>query len=301
VQLPSSTSAAGPGRIAFALYFVSIALLVVRIAYLDDWSLASWAVLSILVATFPVDRVPSPTTRGLVSGVAFFGVLCAAIAYMPDLWFEVAYRLNHAEHYLWNANAFMRSIPGNDAHFLWGYAPEVVTRAMRWVYLSGFDMVLWIPVVRSLLAFDSRKMARYALGAHLIQFPLIMPFYTALRVDEVWSVLGHADRCERGWSDEVRRDLGANCFPSMHTSVACAILLLSLREKSLAYRILMCTYCVSIALSTMVLEVHWVLDVCGGVALAVAAVKLTDLVIQRVEATRERSPSTVPACASKAV
>src|SRR5690606_8935903 len=37
-----------------------------------------------------------------------------------------------------------------------------------------------IPVVRSLLAFDAPKMARYALAAYLLQFAMIMPFYTLL-------------------------------------------------------------------------------------------------------------------------
>ena len=56
---------------------------------------------------------------------------------------------------------------------------------------------------------------------------MIMPFYTLFRVDEVWSVLGHPDLLRRGWDDATRLNIGANCFPSMHTSVAYAILLLS--------------------------------------------------------------------------
>lgn len=35
-------------------------------------------------------------------------------------------------------------------------------------------------MVRSLLAFDAPKMARYALAAYLLQFAMIMPFYTLL-------------------------------------------------------------------------------------------------------------------------
>jgi membrane-associated phospholipid phosphatase len=206
-------------------------------------------------------------------------VLSGAIAYLPDLWFEIAFRLNHAKHYLWNANAAMSALPFNDGRFLWGHAVEPVTRSLRWVYVTGFDMVVWIPVVRSLVAFDARKMARYALAAHLIQFPLIMPFYTAFRVDEVWSVLGHSDRIGRGWTDEVRLDLGANCFPSMHTSVAFAILLLALRERSAAYRVMMVAYATSIIVSTMYLEIHWVMDVLGGLLLGAVAVKVADRLV----------------------
>jgi membrane-associated phospholipid phosphatase len=206
-------------------------------------------------------------------------VLCSAVAYLPNLWFEIAFQLNHASHYLWNANATMAKIPGNDGRFLWSHDSTRALSVMRWVYLTGFDMVVWIPVVRSLAGFDAIKTARYALGAHLIQFPLIMPFYTAIRVDEVWTVLGHADRCERGWSAELRSDLAANCFPSMHTSVAFAVLLISLREKSRAYRAMMIVYSVAIILSTVYLEIHWLVDVAGGLLLGTVSVRIADSMI----------------------
>jgi membrane-associated phospholipid phosphatase len=128
-------------------------------------------------------------------------------------------------------------------------------------------------------------MARYALGAHLLQFPMIMPFYTLFRVDEVWSVLGHPDRLQRGWDTATRLNLGANCFPSMHTSVAYAILLLGLRERSWAFRVMMSLYASSIIVSTMYMEVHWVIDLLGGIGLGHAAVKLADRVTRRWDRT----------------
>jgi membrane-associated phospholipid phosphatase len=197
------------------------------------------------------------------------------------VWFKIAFQLNHAENYLWNANAFMLAIPGNDAGFLWRHRVPWLSDLMDWIYENGFDMVVWIPVVRSLLAFDAKKMARYALGAHVLQFPMIMPFYTLFRVDEVWSVYGHADLLQRGWDEATRLNLGANCFPSMHTSVAYAILLLGLRERSRAFRVMMTVYSTSIIISTMYMEVHWVIDVLGGLALGWAAVKAADRVTRR--------------------
>jgi membrane-associated phospholipid phosphatase len=262
--------------LAMVAYFGAVAAMVARIAWLDGWSLASWSVLLLFTLSARADRVQAPSARELTLGVVFFGVLSAAVQYLPDLWFAIAYRLNHAEHYLWNVNAMMQALPGNDGAFLWSHRSAPLSRLMGWVYVTGFDMVVWIPVVRSLVAFDARKMARYALAAHLIQFPLIMPFYTAIRADEVWSVLGHPDRLARGWSDEVRLDLGANCFPSMHTSVAFAILLLGLRERSVLFRRCMVVYASSIIFSTVYMEVHWLLDLVGGVALGAASVNLVD-------------------------
>jgi membrane-associated phospholipid phosphatase len=267
-----------PGKIALGLYFAAVGAMVVRIAMLDEWGALSWGILVGFAATAAPDRI-SPTTRSLGFGLGFFGVLSGAVVYLPDLWFGIAYRLNHAEHYLWNANGLMTVLPGNSGRFLWSHRFLPLAVFMRWIYLTGFDMVVWIPVVRSLVAFDARKMARYALAAHLIQFPLIMPFYTAIRVDEVWSVLGDPDRCERGWSDEVRRDLGANCFPSMHTSVAFAILLVARRERSALFRWAMSIYAILIILSTVYMEIHWLVDVAGGLLLGIGSVKLADWVM----------------------
>ncbi len=292
-----------PGKIAAVLYFAAVAGLVARIAVLDEWSRSAWALLLLLIATFRRDRVARPTPRSLALGVAFFGLLSGAVAYLPDLWFGVAYRLNHGEHYLWNANAFMTALPLNDGRFLWAHSFAWLSGVMRWIYLTGFDMVVWIPVVRSLLAFDSPKMARYALGAHLVQFPLIMPFYATIRVDEVWSVLGDPDRCQRGWTDEVRRDLGANCFPSMHTSVAFAVLLLALRERSRAFRVLMAAYATSIVVSTLYMEIHWLVDVAGGLALGAVAVRIADALVARLShpsRSTERDPVLTTAPATRA-
>lgn len=287
--LPARTTDA-PSRAVIALYFALVAAMVLRIALLDEWSAASWCTLIAFAVTVGPDRL-TPTKRSLAGGVLFFASLCTAVAYLPNLWFEIAFQLNHASHYLWNANATMAKIPGNDGHFLWGHGPSRALSVMRWVYLTGFDLVVWIPVVRSLVGFDAVKTARYALGAHLIQFPLIMPFYAAIRVDEVWTVLGHADRCARGWSEEVRRDLGANCFPSMHTSVAFAVLLIALREKSRTYRAMMILYSCAIILSTVYLEIHWVIDVAGGLLLGTGSVRIADAMIAYARSRKSHSDS----------
>jgi membrane-associated phospholipid phosphatase len=273
--LPNSIDTV-PTRGLRIAYFLAIAALLLRITWLDEWSVARWLVLVTFLCTLPADVLPAPSTRSLQYGALFFFGLSAAFTYLPDLWFKIAFQLNHAKNYIWDANAFMQTLPGNDAGFLWRHQVAWLSDLMGWIYENGFDMVVWIPVVRSLLAFDARKMARYALGAHLLQFPMIMPFYTLFRVDEVWSVLGHPDRLRRGWDTATRLNLGANCFPSMHTSVAFAILLLGLRERSRAFRVMMSVYASAIIVSTMYMEVHWVIDVLGGIALAYAAVALTD-------------------------
>ena len=272
---PTSIDTA-PTRALRIAYFLAVAAMLGRITWLDKWTLARWLVLLAFLCTLRADIVAAPTARSLQYGALFFFGLSGAVTYLPDVWFKIAFQLNHAKNYLWNANAFMQALPGNDAAFLWRHRVPWFSELMDWIYENGFDMVVWIPVVRSLLAFDAPKMARYALGAHILQFPMIMPFYTLFRVDEVWSVLGHRDLLERGWDEATRLNLGANCFPSMHTSVAYAILLLGLRERSRTFRVMMVVYASSIIFSTMYMEVHWVIDVVAGIGLGHAAVMLAD-------------------------
>lgn len=276
-------------RTVLAAYGLIVVALVVRLAIVDDWTVARWAVLLAFVATVGPDRVPEPTTRTLWAGAGLFAGLSFIVTYIPEVWFRIAFLLNHAENYLWNANAWMQEVPFNDGAFLWRLQWEPFTSLIRWVYVNGFDMVVWIPVIRSLAACDARSVARYALGAHVLQFPLIMPFYTLFRVDEVWSVLGHPDRCLRGWTEEMRLSIGANCFPSMHTSVAFAVWLMALKEKSRAFRIAMPIYAASIIFSTVYMEIHWLIDVAGGLVLGVGSVALADWVLQRAGPRRQSS------------
>jgi membrane-associated phospholipid phosphatase len=286
---------APPTRSLRIAYFIAVAAMLGRIAYLDEWGSARWVVLAVFLSTLRPDIVRAPSARSLRYGALFFFGLSGAVTYLPDVWFKIANQLNHAENYLWNANAWMQTVPGNDAAFLWRHQVPWFSALMRWIYINGFDMVVWIPVVRSLLAFDAPKMARYALGAHLLQFPMIMPFYTLFRVDEVWSVMGFPDLLERGWDDATRLNIGANCFPSMHTSVAYAILLLGLRERSRTFALMMAMYASSIIFSTMYMAVHWVIDVIGGVALGHAAVLLADKVTRSWHVTEDAMKVTTPA------
>jgi membrane-associated phospholipid phosphatase len=107
-------------------------------------------------------------------------------------------------------------------------------------------------------------------------------------------VLGHPDRCLRGWTDEVRLNLGANCFPSMHTSVAFAIWLMSRSEKSRIFRVAMPIYAGSIIFSTVYMEIHWLVDVVGGLVLGVGSVLLADWVLKR-SGPRRQSELEAPA------
>ena len=173
-------------------------------------------------------------------------------------------------------NDLFRAIPYNDAAIFRIYQAPWLTYYMRWAYVYGFALVVWVPVIRSFFARDGRKALRYILSSHGLQLPLIIGFYNTVLLEETWYVLGRPDGLARVIDPGDPMLWVRNAFPSMHTSVAFAVFLLALREKGPIYKWTMVTYSLSVIFSTMYLEIHWILDVLGGMALGWFGVKLCD-------------------------
>src|SRR5512139_1042911 len=102
----TTTIDTGRTRALRIAYFVAIAAMLGRITWLDEWSMARWLVLAAFLCTLRPDVLAAPSTRSLQYGALFFFGLSAAFTYLPDVWFMIAFQLNHAKNYLWDANAF---------------------------------------------------------------------------------------------------------------------------------------------------------------------------------------------------
>lgn len=182
-----------------------------------------------------------------------------------------------------NMNSFFNSIPFNDAAFTRVFHPGWLTSYMKVVYNTGFVLAVVVPLFRAALSIDFKKMLKYTLSAHVFQVFIITPFYMVFYLQEVWVVHGHADTLARHLNPAQTLETTLNCFPSMHTSIAFAMLLLVMRERSKIFKWVWGFYCVSIIYSTMYLEIHWVIDVIGGLILGYCTVKLVDFVLAKIE------------------
>lgn len=182
-----------------------------------------------------------------------------------------------------NWNTVFSKIPFNDASFARIIKNDTLTWFFRLVYNNGFVLPVMIPLYRAAISKDFKKMLRYTLSAHLFQVFLITPFYLVFHLQEVWYVLGQPDGLARNLSPQAAAGVTLNCFPSMHTSIAFAMFLLVLREKDKIFKFIWCFFCLSVIYSTMYLEIHWVIDVLGGLVLAYATVKLVDFVLDKGE------------------
>ncbi|AKN32800.1 phosphoesterase [Clostridium carboxidivorans P7] len=178
-------------------------------------------------------------------------------------------------------NPIFSKIPFNDAGFARVYMPETLTWILRMVYNNGFVLPVLLPLYRAAISKDFKKMIRYALGGHVLQVFLITPFYLTFHLQEVWYVLGHPDGLNRHLSPQAAAGVALNCFPSMHTSIAFAMFLLVIREKNKLFKYLWGFFCLSVIFSTMYLEIHWVIDVLGGLLLAYCNVKLVDFILDK--------------------
>lgn len=184
---------------------------------------------------------------------------------------------------VFDLNPIFSKIPLNDAAFMRVYKSETLTWFMRLVYQNGFVLPVLLPLYRACISKDTKKAVRYALSAHIFQVFLITPFYLMFHLQEVWYVLGHPDGMARNFTPEQAAGWTLNCFPSMHTSIAFAMFLLVIREKNKLFKWVWGFFCLSVIFSTMYLEIHWVIDVIGGLILAYATVKLVDFILAKAD------------------
>lgn len=183
---------------------------------------------------------------------------------------------------LFNINSLFNNIPFNKAGFTRVFTPIWFTNYLRKVYITGFVLVVLIPVYRSFISLNFEKMLKYTLSTHIIQVFLITPFYFTFKLQEVWYVNGRSDMLERNLHNKQLIETTLNCFPSMHTSIAFATFILVLREKDNLFKIFWSVYCFSIIYSTLYLEIHWLLDVIFGLILGYFSVKLIDLAYKNI-------------------
>lgn len=256
-------------------------------------NIAFWITNALFIAIvsldYKKDQLPGAWKSFLPVGAPLLLVIWFLFTNAASFWYWLVYSWLFHSH-LWNWNELFAQIPFNDGALFRLYQPVWFTHFLRWVYEYGFVLAWGASVIRSFLLRDAGKMLRYTLSSHMIQLPIIVPFYAAVLLEEVWYVQGHPDGMARDLTGNELLVTVQNCFPSMHTSVSFSILLLALREKGSIFKWVMVSYCSLVIFSTLYLEIHWVLDVIGGLILGYAAVRLVDGIF-RLAKKRERTLS----------
>lgn len=245
----------------------------------SSWGWACLAVLVLALIGTQKDMKSISWEKFLPAGLVTLILFYLIYQNGGPLWDRIVQWQFHSINRAFNWNDTFNAIPWNDGQFMRFWQPEWLTKYFSWVYLYGFTLSYWICVIRAFFTKDVKKIALYALAGYLLQVPLILPFYNTILLQEVWFVQGTPDLLQRMLSPEQAYTTAWNCFPSMHTSIAFAAILLALREKSRWYKGVILTYCSSIIISTLYLKIHWVIDVFAGMAFAFLCVKLADWIV----------------------
>ncbi|MGZ4122120.1 MAG: phosphatase PAP2 family protein [Tumebacillaceae bacterium] len=262
------------------LWFAATAAVVLGVFRVQWWGWMCLCVLALALIGVSKDQKKITWEQFAPAGFITILIFFLIYKYAGPMWDKViGYQLHQVRH-VFNWNATFNSIPFNDGHFMRYWQPKWLTKYFSWVYMNGFTLSYWICVIRAYFTKDIKKLARYSLAGYLLQVPLILPFYNTILLQEVWFVQGTPDILQRHLEGMKAYTTAWNCFPSMHTSIAFAAILLAQREKSKWFRWVITTYCTSIIVATLYLKVHWVLDVMAGMLFAFLCVKLADLIVK---------------------
>lgn len=261
------------------IFIVATVIVLIAILRVQNWGLASLLVLAVALIGTNKDAKQISWERFLPAGFITLFIFYLIFQYGNPMWHQVVgWQFENVRHrFEWND--WFNSIPYNDAAFMRVWQPALLKDYMQWVYMNGFTLSYWICVIRAFFTKDVRKLALYSMAGYLLQVPLILPFYNTILLQEVWFVQGTPDLLERGLTGTEAFTTAWNCFPSMHTSIAFAAILLSFREKSPWFRWVIGIYGWSIIISTLYLQVHWVIDMFAGMLFAYGMVKLADLIV----------------------
>lgn len=260
---------------------IASVFLIWQIGTVGNWSTECWILLCFCLLGVRKDQIDVDWKRFFLIGIPLLGIFYFFYGTGNGFWWKIANLMFENNRHPWRWDSYMNAIPLNSGGWARWISTPFLDRAMVWVYNYGFVLSLWICIVRSFWTRSIQKMLSYALSGHMLQFPLILPFYNLILLHEVWYVNKQPDLLHRVFADENSLLVAVmNCFPSMHTSISFAMLLLALREKDRIFKYMMVMYCSAIIFSTMYLQIHWVIDVIAGMLFAYGTVKLTDLLIR---------------------
>ncbi|QHW34198.1 inositol phosphorylceramide synthase [Paenibacillus rhizovicinus] len=196
--------------------------------------------------------------------------------------------------------SFFQSIEGNFvANLQHTFESAWLTPILAFIYVVVFQALLIASVGIYTYRSPNKKMFYATCYAIMLNYAIAIPFFLFFPVSEVW----YHDPNVRFLMLDVFPDFEHqyralsglnNCFPSLHTSISVTLAILAVRSgiKRWAW---FCSICaVVIIFSIFYLGIHWLIDMCGGLALATFASTM-GMRLSRIKwSQRERRGTIVP-------
>jgi membrane-associated phospholipid phosphatase len=141
------------------------------------------------------------------------------------------------------------------------------------MYIGIYPFTLWFSSLYFLLTNDKNAMKSLAHGLVLI-YSIALPFYLFFPVTNVYTFYGITSALETVIPGIEQFFYSTttynNCFPSLHVAMTLLIAKsISLtNNKKLTYFAYLCS--ISVIISVIYLAIHWIIDVIGGIILALS-------------------------------
>ena len=226
-------------------------------------------------------RAAAPITVLLAVVLLFNSVARQAVPHLSwigEVWLGVA----------WNLTGPIYDIEGQFIVWLQSLATPWLTAYFSFIYIYGYIFLLVFPVV-AYFALSNTRPLRELLAAYTLNYTLglvlyifviaygprnMMPELVEALLYDTYPQYQHLTR-------QVNRN--TNVFPSLHTSLAATVTFLAYRTRDVypKWNVVAILLGVSVAISTMYLGIHWVIDVVAGIVLAYVSVELAHVLVGR--------------------
>ncbi|MWV63612.1 phosphatase PAP2 family protein [Halorubrum sp. JWXQ-INN 858] len=162
------------------------------------------------------------------------------------------------------------------------YVTPELTFYFSWIYIYGYVFLLTFPFI-AYAALPGTAALKRLIAAYALNYGIGLVFYTLILAygprnvmpDVVTSLLYTFNPDFQALTSEVNEN--TNVFPSLHTSLAMTVATFGVltRREYPAWAVISVWIAVSVMVSTMYLGIHWLVDVIGGIGLALGCVYLS--------------------------
>ncbi|ADD06754.1 putative PAP2-type phosphatase [Natrialba magadii ATCC 43099] len=220
-------------------------------------------------------RAAAPVTALLAAVLLFNSV---ARQYGPD----VSWMIH------WNLTWPIYDVEGEFILWLQSFEAPAITAYFSFIYIYGYVFLLVFPVI-AYFALSNTRPLRELLTAYTLNYVLGLGIYVFIVAygprnmmpELVDALLYDTYPQYQHLTRQVNRN--TNVFPSLHTSLAATVTFLAFRTRAIypKWFLLATGLGVSVAISTMYLGIHWVIDVVAGIVLAYICVALAGVLVGR--------------------
>ncbi|QZA87851.1 phosphatase PAP2 family protein [Salinarchaeum sp. IM2453] len=166
-----------------------------------------------------------------------------------------------------------------------------LTVYFSFIYVYGYAFMLIFPVIAYLVLTDTIHL-RKLLTAYSVNYMVGIVFYTLVllygpRNTFTDLVTLYEFQPEMQYITREVND-NTNVFPSLHTSLSATIAIFAYRTRDAypVWNVVALILAASVAISTVYLAIHWVVDVIAGLILAWVSVLVADMTVDRFSVTR---------------